>query len=47
MWCVTSVDMSLLEFFVQVHLEEGHPSVNSRVREQAEDPRTPRRGVPY
>lgn len=39
MWCVTSVDISLVELFVQAHLEEGHPSINSPVSEQAGDPR--------
>lgn len=37
MWCVTSVDISLLEFFVQAHLEEGHASITSPVSEQAGD----------
>lgn len=39
MWCVTSVDISQLEFFIQAYLEEGHPSINSPVSEQARDPR--------
>lgn len=40
MWCVTSVDISLLEFFVQAHLDEGHPSIDSAASEQAGDPRS-------